>query len=165
FRAADGWFVMQVVREHHFERLAEVVGHPEWKSDERLATRAGWGRHLDDVLRPGIEEWAAARTKLAAALELTAAGVAAGPCLESGEVIADPHLAGRRMLVEMARTDEVDEPVLVPGNPVKLSKVPEGEETRVPWVGEHTADVLRDELGLDADELAALAEAGVIALN
>src|SRR5439155_23667063 len=39
FRAADGWFVMQVVREHHFERLAEVVGHPEWKSDERLATR------------------------------------------------------------------------------------------------------------------------------
>ena len=165
FRAADGWFVMQVVREHHFERLAEVVGHPEWKSDERLATRAGWGQHLDDVLRPGIEEWAAARTKLAAAFELTAAGVAAGPCLESGEVIADPHLAGRRMLVEMARTDEVDEPVLVPGNPVKLSKVPEGEETRVPWVGEHTADVLRDELGLDADELAALADAGVIALN
>ena len=47
--------------------------------------------------------------------------------------------------------------MLVPGNPVKLSKVAEGPETRVPWVGEHTDDVLRDELGLDDDELAALA--------
>ena len=53
------------------------------------------------------------------------------------------------MLVEMPRTDGVDEPVLVPGNPVKLSKVAEGPETRVPWVGEHTDAVLADELGLD----------------
>jgi crotonobetainyl-CoA:carnitine CoA-transferase CaiB-like acyl-CoA transferase len=165
FRASDGWFVMQLVREHQFARLAEVVGRPEWKDDERLASRAGWGEHLDDVIRPGIEGWASSRTKLEAATELTAAGVAAGPCFESNEVIADPHLAARRMLVELVRTDGVDDPVLVPGNPVKLSKVPETEETRVPWVGEHTADVLRDELGLDEDEVRALAAAGIVALN
>ena len=67
------------------------------------------------------------------------------------------------MLVEMPRDDGVDEPVLIPGNPVKMSKVAEGPETRVPWVGEHTADVLVDELGLSADELAALRTAGAIA--
>ena len=66
------------------------------------------------------------------------------------------------MLVEMPRTDGVDEPVLVPGNPVKMSKVAEGPETRMPWVGEHTDDVLADELGLDDDELAKLRAAGVI---
>ena len=38
--------------------------------------------------------------------------------------------------------------MLVPGNPVKLSKMTEGPETRVPWVGEHTAEVLESELGL-----------------
>src|SRR5204862_6833096 len=27
FKAADGWFVMQLVREHQFERLAETIGH------------------------------------------------------------------------------------------------------------------------------------------
>ena len=53
--------------------------------------------------------------------------------------------------------------MIVPGNPVKLSKMAEGPETSVPWVGEHTDEVLRDELGLDDDELAALATAGVIA--
>jgi crotonobetainyl-CoA:carnitine CoA-transferase CaiB-like acyl-CoA transferase len=45
---------------------------------------------------------------------------------------------------------------------VKLSNMTEGPEIRVPWLGEHTAAVLGDELGLSADELAELAAAGVI---
>ncbi len=162
FRASDGWFVMQLVREHQFERLADTIGRPEWRDDPRLADRTGWGEHLDGVIRPGIEGWAATRTKMQAAQELMAAGVAAGPCLESGEVIADPHLAARNMLVEMPRTDGVEQPVLVPGNPVKLSNVSEDDEGRVPWVGEHTSEVLRAELGLDDSDLNALAEAGII---
>jgi crotonobetainyl-CoA:carnitine CoA-transferase CaiB-like acyl-CoA transferase len=163
FRASDGWFVMQLVREHQFERLAGVVGHPEWVDDPRLATRAGWGEHLEAVLRPGIEGWAAAHTKREAAALLTAAGVAAGPCLESRDVMTEPHLAARNMLVALARTDGVDQPVLVPGNPVKLSKVPEDEPQRPPWLGEHTVGVLQDELGLSDDEVADLATKAVIA--
>ena len=45
---------------------------------------------------------------------------------------------------------------------MKLSKVAEGPETRVPWVGEHTDAVLRAELGLDDATLAKLRDAGVI---
>ena len=62
----------------------------------------------------------------------------------------------------MPRTDGVDQPVLIPGNPVKLSRVAEGPETRVPWVGEHTAEVLAAELGLGEDDLAALRASGVV---
>jgi crotonobetainyl-CoA:carnitine CoA-transferase CaiB-like acyl-CoA transferase len=98
-----------------------------------------------------------------AAKELTAAGVAAGPCFHSSDVITDPHLERRHMVVEMERVDGVDEPVLIPGNPVKLSKVAEGPETRVPWVGEHTRTVLHDELGLSDEQLDALSTQGVIA--
>jgi formyl-CoA transferase len=162
FRASDGWFIVQVGREHQFERLARVVGRPEWLTDERLATREGWRRHLDDVIRPGIEAWAAGLTKLEACHTLSAAGVAAGPCFTAEDVIADPHVASRHMLVELERTDGVPDPVLIPGNPIKLSKVAEGPETRVPWVGEHTTEVLRAELGLDDDELAHLRAEGVI---
>jgi crotonobetainyl-CoA:carnitine CoA-transferase CaiB-like acyl-CoA transferase len=97
-----------------------------------------------------------------ASKELTAAGVAAGPCFHSSDVITDPHLERRRMVVEMDRVDGVEEPVLIPGNPVKLSKMAEGPETRVPWVGEHTRDVLASELGLDEQQLDALMENGVI---
>src|SRR3954470_3513333 len=162
FRASDGYVVAQIVREHQFEKLADLVGHPEWKDDPRFATRAGWGPNLETVIRPAVDAWASQRTKLAAAEELTAAGIVAGPSNHASDVITDPHVAARNMLVEMPRTDGVDEPVLVPGNPVKLSKVAEGPETRVPWVGEHTSAVLADELGLDADTIAGLRTRGVV---
>ena len=165
FRAKDGWFVMQLVREHQFERLARVVGRPEWTEDPRLATRAGWGEHLEDVLRPGIEGWASTHTMRDAAALLTAEGVAAGPCFESHDVMTEPHLANRNMLVALERTDDVEQPVLIPGNPVKLSNVTEDEPHRPPWLGEHSADVLRVELGLTDAEIDALAADGVIALS
>lgn len=162
FKAVDGYVVMQIVREHQFERLAELVGHPEWKDDPRFATRDGWVAHLEDELRPAVEQWLSTRTKLAASEELTAAGIVAGPSNSAPDVISDPHVAMRNMLVEVPRSDGVDEPILVPGNPVKLSKMREGPETRVPWVGEHTDEVLRAELGMDDSELAKLRDAGVI---
>ena len=162
FRAKDGWFIVQVGREPHFAKLVEIVGHPEWVDDDRFSTRQGWVDHLEDVLRPAIEGWASTMTKVEVCEALGAAGIAAGPCFSDEEVVRDPHVAARNMLVEVPRTDDVDQPVLVPGNPVKLSKMQQGPEGRVPWLGEHTDAVLRDELGLSDDELAALREAGAI---
>jgi crotonobetainyl-CoA:carnitine CoA-transferase CaiB-like acyl-CoA transferase len=43
-----------------------------------------------------------------------------------------------------------------------MSKVTAGPETRVPWLAEHTDEVLAAELGLDGDELATLRAAGAI---
>jgi len=162
FRASDGYVVVQVVREHQFFKLAELIGRPEWKDDPRFETRAGWGPALEAEIRPAVDAWASQRTKLAAAQELTAAGIVAGPSNRAADVISDPHLAARHMIVEMPRTDGVEQPVLVPGNPVKLSKMTEGPETRVPWVGEHTAEVLESELGLTAEVVAGLRARGVV---
>ena len=163
FRAADGWFILQVGREHQFERLARLVGHADWLTDPRLATRAGWKAELETMIRPAVEAWASTRTKRAACDALAAVGVAAGPCFSAPDVIADPLVNARHMLVEMPRSDDVAEPILIPGNPVKLSKMAEGPERRVPWLGEHTDEVLRTELDLRDDELQQLREDGVIA--
>jgi formyl-CoA transferase len=162
FRARDGWFVLQIGRERDFARLAALIGHPEWTRDPRLATRQGWVDHLEDVLRPAIEGWAAGLTKAEACAALAGAGIAAGPCLADEEVVADPHVAARGMLVELPRTDGVEQPVLVPGNPVRMSAVPPADESRPPWLGEHTSAVLADELGLGAAEIEELRADGVI---
>jgi len=139
-----------------------VVGHPEWVDDPRFASRAGWRAEMETTLRPAIEGWASSRTRLEACEALSRAGIAAGPCLDAPEVIGDAHVAARHMLVEMPRSDGVTEPVLVPGNPVKLSKMTEGPDARVPWLGEHTDAVLRAELNLSDNELARLRAANVI---
>jgi crotonobetainyl-CoA:carnitine CoA-transferase CaiB-like acyl-CoA transferase len=162
FRASDGWFVLQVGREDQFARLAEIIGRAEWMADERLATRTGWIDHLEDVIRPAVEQWASSRSRAQACQELAAAGIAAGPSLRDDELVGDPHVRARSMAVAVPRPDGDDRPVLVPGNPVRLSKVTQGPERRVPWLGEHTDEVLGTELGLAADELAALRSGGVI---
>ncbi|MEZ5373378.1 MAG: CoA transferase [Microthrixaceae bacterium] len=115
------------------------------------------------MIRPALESWAAGLTREQAAVALAEAGVVAGSALTPTEVLADPHVAARNMLVAMERPDGVEPPVLTPGNPVKLSRVPETPERRVPWVGEDTGRVLADLLGLTDDRLRALADEGVIA--
>ena len=162
FQASDGWFAVQVAREHQFMKLAELVGHPEWPQQPAFATRRGWADQLESVVRPAVERWAAAYTRLEVCEILGMAGIPAGPCFTPAEIIADEHVARRNMLVEMPRVDGVEEPVLIPGNPVKMSAVSEGPETRVPWVGEHTQEVLHAELGLSEVELSTLREQGVI---
>ena len=162
FKASDGYVVCQIVREPQFFTLGDVIGRPEWRDDPRFETRAGWIPALESEIRPAVEAWMADKTKLEAAMLLTEAGIVAGPSNSAPDVIADPHVAARNMLVEMPRTDDVAEPILIPGNPIKLSGVAEGPEARVPWVGEHTDEVLAAEAGLDASTLADLRERGVI---
>jgi len=162
FEASNGWFIIQVGREHEFERLANLVGKPEWLTDERLSTRAGWREHMDDILRPGVKEWAADKTNIEACKALADAGVAAGPCLTAQQVIDDPHVAARNMLMEIPRPEGGD-PVLTPGNPIKMSRVSEGPDVRMPWLGEHTNEVLAAELGLDEARSEQLRADGVIA--
>jgi formyl-CoA transferase len=163
FRARDGWFVLQVGREAQFAKLVHLIGHPDWARDPRFATRQGWLDHLEDVLRPAVETWASDLTKVEACQALSAAGIAAGPCLTDAEVVVDKHVAARNMLVEVPRTDGVRQPVLVPGNPVRLSAVTAEPERRPPWLGEHTDSVLIEELGLTAAEVERLRSEGVIA--
>lgn len=165
FRASDGWFAVQCVREHQFAALAELVGRPEWPADERLATRRDWMARTEDIIRPAVEGWAAARTRVEVCDALGRAGIPSGPCFTAPEVITDEHVANHHMLVEMERPDGGGDPVLVPGNPVKMSRVAEGPETRVPWVGEHTDEVLRAELSLSDAELAELRAAGAISVG
>ena len=163
FRASDGWFVMQLVREHQLERISRTGRTtPNGRPTPASPRAKGWAAHLEDMLRPAIEAWASHMTKLEAVEKLSAAGIAAAPVQTAQEVLVDPHLEQRNMLVEMERSDGVEAPVVIPGNPVKLSKMAEGPESRVPWLGEHTRSVLHDELGLDDAAIDQLVTDGVV---
>jgi formyl-CoA transferase len=167
FRARDGWFTVEVVREPHFPRFAKAVGHPEWATDERLRSRTGWSKHMDDVIRPGVEAWATTRTKLEAASELAAHGVAAGPVNTAADIVADPHVQTRGFIVESATPEHA---VRVVGNPIAFRGASSDGENREPqspdrWplLGDGTDRVLRSRLGLDDAEISHLRETGVVA--
>jgi formyl-CoA transferase len=83
---------------------------------------------------------------------LAGAGVPCGACLDTGEVLSDPHLLARDMIVELEHP--VRGRYVTVGNPVKLSASP----TKIkpaPHLGEHRREVLH-ELGYSEADIAAL---------
>ena len=162
FKARDGYFVLAVLREHHLKRLAEFLGHPEWPSDARFATREGWAAQIDPLVRPALEDWARDKGKLEACRELCALGLAAGPSNLAEDICNDPHVEARGMILEVPRPDD-EKPMRIHGNPVKLSRVAEGPVRRFPRLGEHTTEVLRELLDLSKAELAELRAQDAIA--
>ena len=107
------------------------------------------------MVKPAIEAWAASKTKLEVCSELCGQGLAAGPCFGPEDIINDPHVVSHEMIHAIERPDSED-PLLVVGNPIKLSDTPEPTDTRWPTLGQHTREILQQELGLGDDELQAL---------
>ena len=60
---------------------------------------------------------------------LAKAGIACAPVNKAEDIINDEHVKNRNMIVEIPRSDGVEQPMMVPGNPIKLSKMQEGPET------------------------------------
>jgi formyl-CoA transferase len=137
--------------------LVKVIAQPEL-SDPRLADRAervARGAELDAI----VEAWTGKRTKHEVMTLLGDAGVPCGAVLDSDEVMANEHLRGRGMIVD------VEHPVrgrmAIPGNPIRLS-ASSTEITRAPLLGEHNAEILGKLCGLGDDDLSKLKADGVI---
>jgi len=105
---------------------------------------ARWERRAEvDAL---VEAWTSTRTKHEAMRILAAAGVPCGACQDTGEILTDPHLLARDMIVEVKHP--VRGAYLSAGNPVKLSASPT-TITAAPLLGQHSEEVLAS-LGYDA---------------
>src|SRR5215471_4803782 len=138
--------------------FTKAIGRPELADDPRFATEdARWENRA--ALNTIIEEWTWTRSKHEVMRILGEAGVPCGACQDTGEVLADPHLEAREMILG------IDYPTRgaykTVGCPVKLSDSP-AEVTRPPLLGEHTAALLGELCGISADEVRRLREDGVV---
>jgi len=159
FDAADAPFVLACGNDAQFARVAEVVGEPAWAEDERFATNAARLHHREPLVAALAARFRTAE-RATWVERLLAAGVPATPVLTLPEALADPQVVARGMLAT------VDDPV---AGPIPTLASPFGDAARPPGpsplLGEHTAEVLREALGLDGDEIRALADAGAIRLG
>jgi formyl-CoA transferase len=138
--------------------MVRVMGQPELEKDPRFATlEARWENR--DALNAIVEAWTMRHSKHEAMRLLGDAGVPSGACQDTGEVLADPHLRARDMIVDL------DYPARgafqTVGCPIKLSESPV-TVTRPPLLGEHSAEVLARLCGIDAEEARRLKNSGVI---
>jgi formyl-CoA transferase len=140
-----------------WKALTAIVGRPELGDDPRYADRRDRVKFIDEI-DDMIEAWTEKRTKQEALEILAGAGVPCGAVLDSTEVLADPHLRSRGMIVELKHPTRGTYPM--PGNPVRLSESPT-EVVRAPLLGEHNAEIY-GALGYGTTELDSLRRDGVI---
>ena len=159
FRCADGRFILLFMPEPHWwPRFCDTVGHPQWAQDERFATiplRTEHMPELTDLLdalfatRP-LAEWGAM---------FDAARFIWGPAATVTELAADPQAEALGLFPEI--TDPGYGTFRTVANPLRIQGADIGPRGPAPSVGQHTREVLAG-LGLSPDEVAALAEAGVV---
>ena len=159
YRTKDGFlYLAGASSDNIFPRLADVLGHPEWKDDPRWQTRSG-RQDNSGVVEAALIEWFDARTTEEAESELNEASIPSAPINTIPQAAKNPQITARDVMMEVP--DAVAGTMWVTGKIVKFSRsdVPVGS---TPTVGQHNEDILSGLLGKSADEIAALREAGII---
>ncbi|GAB93427.1 CaiB/BaiF CoA transferase family protein [Gordonia rhizosphera] len=162
YSASDGLRVVIAANQDTvFRRLCAAMDQPDLATDPRFADHHARGVNqdeLDDI----IAEWAARHTSTELIEILGAAGVVVGPVNTVAEVVRDPQMLARDMLVPH-HDERLGRDVLGPGIVPKLSATPGRVATAgPPRPGTHNDEVYRGLLGLDGDRLAKLTDEGVI---
>jgi CoA:oxalate CoA-transferase len=146
-----GGYIMLLVQQHEFSRLARAMGRPELAEDERFKTNGRRVRN-NEALKQMIEGWFATfpdRDSIIA--ELDKFRVPCGPVLTLEEAMAHPHLRERKTVrrVSDLALGEFD----VPGFPVKFSDWPDRTDLKASRIGEDNDAVLRELIGISDDQL------------
>jgi len=159
FSASDGEFVVAVGNDGQFARLCAVIGRPDLRDDPRCATNPARVEHRAWLI-PLLQAVFARRPAAEWVDRLLAAGIPAGPINTIPAALGDPHVAARGLVHEIDL--QAGEVLRLIGPPVRMA--PDAAEVRTPppRLGEHTDEVLRDVLGLDAEAIAAYRAAGCI---
>jgi formyl-CoA transferase len=129
----------------------DLIGDPEWSN-------GGWrASHWDQVYEL-IETWTLERDKWTVMEEMQANGVPASAVFDTGDLLASEHLRARGMVQTIEYPAGTYD---VPGNAVRLSGSPTSYRP-APLLGEHTASVFEELLGLSAEHVARLRADGVV---
>ncbi|EZQ17086.1 CoA transferase [Pseudomonas sp. G11-1] len=159
FRAADRDFIIACGNDSQFVALCDAIGLPELPADPRFIRNADRVRNREQVvdilaahfLGGMADEWVA---------KIHAVKVPVGAINNIAQALEEPQVQARDMLVNMPHPLNPDFTMV--GSPIKLSETPVEYQRPAPMLGQDTEAVLRERLGLSAEQLAGLKALGII---
>ena len=151
-------YVYFITQAAAWDKVCDVIGKPEWKTDPAYATPPARLDKLDRIFAT-IEEWTKTKSKFEVMAICNPLDIPCGPILSMKELLEEPSLR------ETGTVVEVDHPArgkyFTVGMPVKLSASP-AEVRRSPLLGEHNGEILKEVLGYSAEEVAAITASGAM---
>ena len=151
-------YIYIFAQQQMWKAFANAIGRPDIIEDSRYATpESRWDNR--ETLNAIIEGWTRQKTKYEAMRILGDAGVPSGACQDTGEILEDPHLKEREMIIDIDYPPRGKYKTV--GCPIKLSDSP-ADIKRPPTLGEHTEDLLGKLCGVTPEEFTKLREKGAI---
>ncbi len=158
FRTRDGWINVGGANQSNWERLAQVLGHPEWRDDPRFLTNTARMQNLSALIA-AMDAILITRDKADWIAALDAAGVPVGPVHTIGEALSHPQTLARNMVVDLVHPQAG--PTKAIGCPVQFSRTPTQITRPAPMLGEHSRELLK-EYGYEDSEIDTFLVQGVI---
>ena len=154
----DGWVLVAGNGDSIFKRLMDTIGRPDLGNAPDLAGNTGRVARVQEI-DAAIGAWTAEREIAQVMDALAAARVPAGKVYTAKDICEDPHYRARQMILPQQTRD--GHTVEVPGIVPKLSSTPGTVRSSAPRLGDDTDAVLQG-IGLDAAQIAALRERGIV---
>ncbi|EGH97904.1 CAIB/BAIF family protein [Pseudomonas amygdali pv. lachrymans] len=159
FPTADGDLILTVGNDSQFRKFAEVAGQSQWADDPRFLTNTLRVAHRAELILL-IRQVTVFKATAQWVAVLEAVGVPCAPVNDLAKVFADPQVVARGLAIELPHALGGKVPQVA--SPIRLSETPVEYRRAPPMLGEHTAVVLEELLGLGGDEVASLRAAGVL---
>ncbi|MGQ4808327.1 Formyl-CoA:oxalate CoA-transferase [Candidatus Entotheonellaceae bacterium PAL068K] len=151
-------YIYVVFQPQIWEPLLHTMGREDLVGDARYSTPEARVNRLDEVYTL-VEEWTLQRTKFEVMDILNDIDVPCGPVLDTADIVNDPHLKARDMIVDVPHPQRGSFKTV--GCPLKLSDSAV-EVTASPLMGEHTEAILGEVMGYDKDQMEQLRQEKVI---
>ncbi|TWG87415.1 crotonobetainyl-CoA:carnitine CoA-transferase CaiB-like acyl-CoA transferase [Cupriavidus gilardii J11] len=158
FPTQDGHIIIGGANEKNWERIAQVLGRPEWLEDPRYRRNSDRMRHRDTLL-PEMAAILKTRPSAHWLQVFDDAGVPVGPVHSVGEALSHPQTLARGMVVEQTHPEAG--PIRTIGLPIKLTETPAQYRRPSPRLGEDTRALLA-EYGYDGQQIDGMVKAGVV---
>lgn len=159
FHAKDGYINIGGANQSNWERICDVLGHPEWKADPRYLTNDDRMANLPALVE-AMNAVVITKTRAEWQAKFDEAGVPAGPVNSIGEALEQPQVLARDMVVEVEHPKMGRFRTL--GCPIKFSGTPSEVSGPPPLLGEHTREILKT-VGYNDDDIDAMVQAGTVA--
>jgi formyl-CoA transferase len=141
-----------------WEKVCDVIGKPEWKSQDGFAKPAERLDKLNQIFET-IEQWTMTKDKLEIMDICNPHDIPVGPILSMKEISEDEGLFATGTMVKVDHPERGE--YLSVGCPIKLSDS-DVEVTRSPLLGEHTTEILTSVLGYSGDDLDRVVGSGAV---
>ena len=160
FQCKDGYIGLIVATEGDWAKFCQAIERPDLVGREGATSGPERAKNMSGWLGELINAWFHEHTKAEASAKLLGVGLPVGPVQTAKEIFEDPHVAARRLLIDVP--DPILGSVRLVGPVARMSNNPEPLVGPAPLLGQHNAEILTEVLGYTKDQVDELKGRGVL---